>query len=262
MIELNNKTILIISPEAWGQSFVSKHHYAVALAKRGNTVFFLNPPGQTWSIKKTEYNVSVIDYKIGVRGIGKLPSFLAAFFTRRAVFKLEQFVKQQFDIIWNFDSSRFFNLAQLPKRIFKIQHLVDLNQNFYREKGAETANVSFGTTDFIVDALKKHTGNAYKIHHGAHPANFSSEQIPLDIDIKESVKVGYIGNLSIPYLDWKLIFELIEKNKNIAFIFIGPFGQSNLSASQDINPYLERAKECLNTYFLGEENPLSKYQVY
>ncbi len=41
------KTILLISPESWGKSFVSKHHYAVELAKKGNIVYFLNPPSDT-----------------------------------------------------------------------------------------------------------------------------------------------------------------------------------------------------------------------
>ena len=39
---MKNKIILLISPEAWGKSFVSKHHYASYLSKN-NTVCFLNP---------------------------------------------------------------------------------------------------------------------------------------------------------------------------------------------------------------------------
>ena len=46
MDSLRNKTILIISPQAWGKMFLSKHHYAIELAKRGNAVYFLNPPGE------------------------------------------------------------------------------------------------------------------------------------------------------------------------------------------------------------------------
>src|SRR5215467_4271003 len=43
---LENKTVLILSPQAWGNMHISKHHYAIALAKRGNKVYFLNPPGE------------------------------------------------------------------------------------------------------------------------------------------------------------------------------------------------------------------------
>ena len=43
-MRLKNKIILLISPQAWGNMFLAKHHYAIELAKCGNQVFFLNPP--------------------------------------------------------------------------------------------------------------------------------------------------------------------------------------------------------------------------
>ena len=45
-MELRGKKILIISPQHWGKMFLAKHHYAIELAKRGNEVYFLNPPEQ------------------------------------------------------------------------------------------------------------------------------------------------------------------------------------------------------------------------
>ncbi len=36
--------ILIISPEPWDAHFVSKHHYACELARRGHQVLFCGPP--------------------------------------------------------------------------------------------------------------------------------------------------------------------------------------------------------------------------
>jgi len=44
MKTITHKTILLISPQSWGNMFVSKHHYALELARAGNTVYFLNPP--------------------------------------------------------------------------------------------------------------------------------------------------------------------------------------------------------------------------
>jgi energy-coupling factor transporter ATP-binding protein EcfA2 len=41
---LKGKNILVISPEAWGKSKLSKHHYALTLAAIGNKVWFLQPP--------------------------------------------------------------------------------------------------------------------------------------------------------------------------------------------------------------------------
>ncbi len=52
---LNDKTILIISPQEWGKMLLSKHHYALELAKAGNIFYFLNPPD-----KKAELNYNSI----------------------------------------------------------------------------------------------------------------------------------------------------------------------------------------------------------
>ena len=41
---LRDRTILLVSPNEWGAMHVSKHHYALELAERGNRVIFLNPP--------------------------------------------------------------------------------------------------------------------------------------------------------------------------------------------------------------------------
>src|SRR5450755_3125876 len=69
---LKNKTILIISPQAWGQMYISKHHYAITLAKLGNTVYFLNPPelenakqAREIEISKsyTHHNLFLIDHR-------------------------------------------------------------------------------------------------------------------------------------------------------------------------------------------------------
>ncbi len=61
---LDNKVILIISPQAWGKMFLSKHHYAIELAKLGNEVYFLNPPdNDTWSWRKKESRIKITPHK-------------------------------------------------------------------------------------------------------------------------------------------------------------------------------------------------------
>jgi hypothetical protein len=58
-IKLSNKTILIISPQSWGNMFLAKHHYAIELAKHGNEVYFLNPPID--KIKKRSINIEKVN---------------------------------------------------------------------------------------------------------------------------------------------------------------------------------------------------------
>ena len=57
---LFNKAILILSPQAWGNMLLAKHHYAIELAKRGNDVYFLNPPdNRHWSLKKAKKRITI-----------------------------------------------------------------------------------------------------------------------------------------------------------------------------------------------------------
>lgn len=257
MIELKNKVILIISPEAWGTSFVSKHHYAAELAKRGNTVFFLNPPGQAWNINSTAQNVNIVNYSLGVRGLGRMPSFVAAFFTKQEVFRIERFLKTKIDIIWNFDSSRFFNLKQVPKRIYKIQHIVDLNQNYHRDQGAKTSDICFCTSDYIAKELLKSSSNVHKIHHGYQSHELVSTDVQKSMELVENkrrIKVGYVGNLSRTCIDWVTIFRLIDKHPETHFTFIGGYTQSNLANKSIANKWLDRLKKATNVTLLGKQD--------
>ena len=57
MSGLRGKTILILSPQAWDTMFLSKHYYAIELAKRGNKVYFLNPPDQVKTNRKESISI-------------------------------------------------------------------------------------------------------------------------------------------------------------------------------------------------------------
>src|ERR1700689_1355013 len=113
MHALRNKTILIISPQTWGKMFLSKHHYAIELAKRGNTVYFLNPPSENNIPKKKSVEIissAVADdlwiinhtlwfpYKIKFHA---MPLFHALM--KPQVKKIIKQIPQPIDIIWSFD---------------------------------------------------------------------------------------------------------------------------------------------------------------
>jgi len=46
MFSFTNKTIFILSPQPWGKMHISKHHYAIELAKKGNLIYYFNPPAK------------------------------------------------------------------------------------------------------------------------------------------------------------------------------------------------------------------------
>jgi hypothetical protein len=107
---LNDKNILIISPDSWGFLPVSKHHYAIELAKT-NHVYFLNPPSEKKGIF-LDKGVNVInDYK-RIQGINKIPFTFIKRFLMKVEIKsiLKKTSKNKIDIVWSFDTSRLYFL--------------------------------------------------------------------------------------------------------------------------------------------------------
>ena len=220
-----NQTILLISPEPWGQNKVSKHHYALELAKRGNKVFFLNPNSGSFQLRNERNNLFVVDYKEPIRGLSFLPKIIQSLYFLLLVKYLEYKVGKRFDVLWNFDSSRFYELSMLNEKV-RICHIVDMNQNFHRDQLAKSSDVCFCTSDFILDDLKPFNNKVYKIHHGFKV----SEKI---VDVEEQfdsnkIQVGYIGNLTIKYLDWELVYQVAVNSLSVDFYFIGNSARFNV----------------------------------
>ncbi|MTI32485.1 hypothetical protein [Xanthovirga aplysinae] len=247
-MQLKNKPILLISPEAWGKSYVSKHHYALELAKKGNEVYFLNPPSSSFRIKQLEFGVNIIDYRPIFRGLGKIPSFISSYLTRIELLNIEKKIGKQFKVIWNFDSSRFFDLKKLRKGVLKIGHIVDLSENLQRHRLSKSMDIGFCTTDFIQKEMLPYNSKVFKVHHGYRPPE-KFETLPIIKD--EKVKVGYVGNLSIKYLDWDIIYKIAKENSELNFYFIGPVGKSNISNTNKLDPFLLKTQSLKNTFFLG-----------
>jgi glycosyltransferase involved in cell wall biosynthesis len=245
---LTNKAILLISPEAWGDNFVSKHHYALELAKRDNRVYFLNPPASHNSVERHAVNLFLLNYKPRFRGLARMPSFISAWLIQKEVQRLEKLCKQHFDIIWNFDSSRFFNLRNLPDKLC-ISHRVDLSEDKNIKLLNSTADIALASTQFILHQQRQFTEKAYYIGHGvALPADLPAVNLP---DEKKHPKVGYLGNLLIKYLDWQVIFNLVHNHPEVPFYFAGPYEASNLAKNSQPPAWLTKVREAPNTHFIG-----------
>ncbi len=227
---LTGQTILLISPEAWGSNFVSKHHYATTLAARGNRVCFLNPPGKKFGIKNIDKNLFVVDYQPYIRGINRLPALLRdkiAGFDINRIKKLTQ--TDQIDIVWSFDPYRFQNL-KLFKARFSIYHTVDLHRCKHLEKqAADSSMLVLGVADLILESIKTQTPK-HKIKHGLSSA---MSDYPFDKNISsQKIKIGYVGNLHSQYLDTITLTHLVQKHGEWEFHFIGPYQVSNLSKNE------------------------------
>ena len=250
VMPIKNKVIYIISPEAWGTNFVSKHHYATLLAEQGNKVFFINPPSSKFNTTKISEHLSVVDYSVGIfRGVNRLPAMLRNALNRKIIKKLKKYIGAAADIVWSFDPFRFQNLNQFGSKC-KIYHPVDVHQTNLEAEVVKTADIVFSTAHKILDRFKELPTPKYFINHGL-AAHFL--EIPKEIDFKtptSTINIGYVGNLNYQFLDKGILLKILTENPELNFYFIGPYEKSNLS--ENINSdFIGKIKQLPNVFLLG-----------
>lgn len=253
-MNLKNKNILLISPEPWNHIFVSKHHYATHLGLLENQVFFLNPPSNETSCKTTDYkNVFSVQYKGFVKGLRFLPPFIQRIFIRQKFKALQKLCGVDFDVIWSFDNSVFFDFSALPNQIYSISHIVDLNQNFKFKRAAKTANLCIGLIPEIVKKLKRHNKNTIQITHGVKL--FENNVETINLPGRNIHKAVYAGNLNMKHIDWELLYKVtIQFPQQLDFIFIGD------NHDKINNSYKKKILELNNVFFLPKVNYKELYQ--
>lgn len=222
-------TVLIISPEKWDAHTVSKHHYAMALAGQGATVFFLNPPDNSINklsiIKSEKYPaVHIVSAPKIATGLRFYPAIVRCWLEKRWLARLEEMANTKVDVIWLFENSRFFDMGFAGKRL-KIYHQVDLNQDFNPAQAASTADICFCTTDFIKERLVLFNPRIYKIHHGLAVVKnrVTLTDAQLEKFKKNETHAVYIGNLDMLYLDAELLASVARKFADVQFHFVGGY---------------------------------------
>jgi hypothetical protein len=243
MFSLHNKSILLISPQSWGKMFLSKQHYAVELAKRGNKIFFLNPPNENKADQKETIeiissdispNLFLINHKIWFSDKIKfhaMPLFHALM--KFHVNKIKKKIPGTVDIIWSFDLGNYYPFHFFGKQPYKIFHPVDEPLN---EAGIHSANgcdIIFSITTEILEKYQNFSAPKYFINHGV-----SQEFLrPVDISKISSnpIHVGFSGNLLRNDIDRIILQKIIEENENIIFEFFGSYkkSQTNIGGSEN-----------------------------
>ncbi len=255
-MELKNKNILIISPEKWGDIYLSKHHYALKLAERGNKVFFLNPPirfnflktGLSVSNPVENKNLAFLDYTYPVKGHLKLPSFLSSLIYKRLIQKIESTANIKLDIVWCFDTRTFSHWEFLRPEVTKILHIMDFNIINHYKKLYSQADFILGVSANIVEKLKKYNSQCYFINHGLSLRNYKPAVNNICYNNKK-IKAGYVGNLLMSYIDWECIISIISQNPNVDFHFFGPYESSNIGANEN-NINIKKKLEAYPNVFL------------
>jgi hypothetical protein len=253
--KFSHKSIFLVSPEGWNYLFVSKHHYAMELAKRGNKVYFINPPEKSipggLRITKSgqDDNLYIVDYSPRFKGLRFLPRFIMRLVDRSFIRKVEAKAGLKFDVVWNFENSRFFDLGFAGKGVLKIYFQVDENQDFHPAVAASTAGIALAINSGILETIKLYNKNSFLVPHSfqGHLSDKASKILSGEYKYElpaGPLKVMYIGNLDNYYLDTHLLEEVIKQNPGVEFMLVGPIDTKN--------ELYKRLKELANIKFTGK----------
>lgn len=261
---LKGRVILILSPQSWGTMFLSKHHYAVALAEKGNEVYFLNPPVTDNSLNKGDIVVRKIPVHTNLYLIDhRLPfSYNIRFhwvwlFHYLMKFHLQQVVKEigkNIDIIWSFDLNNLYPFHLLSSNAIKVFHPVDEPLNDHAIHSAKGAGVIFSVTNEILDKYKKMEIPRIFIHHGV-TETFINDSV--HYKRQAAVNVGFSGNLLRKDIDWETLLQIVKENAPVQFHFWGSYkiAESNIGGSDTTNIYLKQLHEMKNVTLYGAVSP-------
>ena len=272
MFQFKNKSILIISPEKWGDVRVSKHHYALELAKMGNKVYFLNPPFKynptQIIITKVKQNLWIIDYYPFIRGLNQLPLIFRKYFQYSFAKKLLKTIRTSIDLTWSFDPSSFQYLSAFGAKL-NIFHPVDVHRSSFEREITKYTDLFLATSNRIIDRYKGVNKPMFKINHGLADYFLLPQHKNYDfIKRPNQTNVGYVGNLHYQFLDIPVLKDIITHNPNIDFYFIGPYEGSNIGNIKYNSKFVDWLNEMTNTYLIGtvpsEDLPtyLSKFDLF
>ena len=259
---LENKTILLISPERWGVNYVSKHHYAIELADKGCRVFFLDPPSNKNQIISKSARLKVLRYKQRYRGLNRLPDFLRIPLLKSDIHSIRKLIGQKIEIVWSFDPYRFQDL-HLFEADHTIYHSADFINSSWDTHVARVADLVLATNLKILNRYRATPGTKYLVGHGLSDYFINPElgEIPSFKKNISRISVGYSGNLLMSHIDRRVFKKIITDHQDLDFYFFGPYASNNLSVnkSKSAQQFVEFLKKESNCFLLGPKKPAELY---
>jgi glycosyltransferase involved in cell wall biosynthesis len=258
---LRNKRIILISSERWGKIFISKHNYAIALAERGNTVFFLNPidlslrPG-TMMIEESGVHphLKIITYR---------PFFpLVLKFHLRPVFEflirinIRRIIKKfaiRPDIVWDFNCAYLYNDLSIFGAPFRIYNPVD---TLAPDAVGKKADIVISISDLILAQYSREDVPKLRLNHGLGGPFLNIAREKAADRRNERIRVGYVGNLTLDSIDREILLRIIRENKDVLFNLVGPVSGKNNnlglgSGDHDISSLLDELNKMENVTLHG-----------
>lgn len=256
----SDKKILLISPEPWGVNHISKHHYALALIKKGNTVYFLNPPGMADKITEVAERLFVINYTLPLRGANRFPYFIANLINKITAAKILKLAKTNFDCFFSFDPFRFQNPSVFGRKLTKIYYAADLHHTPQERKLIANCQLIVSVSKSILARFEVYKKPLLFINHALSEifAEKARERLSKEeLSVKSSeIKCAYVGNLLSRYIDYEILINITASNPNVKFYFIGPYKQNNLGGDEnEFVSQIGRLQSLENVQLLGSKQP-------
>ena len=258
--------VLIISPQHWGTMRVTKHHYAIELAKLGHEVFFLEPTEANWKWTKSRFEVRDCDAE-GVRLLKQninVPynlkfhaKSLFDWFIKRHIQKLETDLGP-FDLVWSFDLTNAMPLRYFSTKSKKIFFAADWPPTIDGIKAAQNANLLVSIAQEILDEYPGPQSMKLLIDHGVANCFIEEGKKPF-IKTDDKIRIGMSGNFLRPDIDRPVLLEIIYSHPEILFECFGSYEtiNSNLGGSEDHDTlkFLHQLMDSPNVILHGMVSP-------
>lgn len=263
MFLLKNKVIILISPQPWSNMYVSKHNYAIELAKRGNKVYFLNPVinGRKLSIQITPHsdisNLFLITfYSIVPYWLKFHIKYILDIFINIQISRILKRINQKVDIIWDFDCGNLYEDYRIFQSHLKIFHPVDQSSQVLPKH--KKPDFIFSVSHDILNNYQYYPAPKKFINHGLSQTFLSLVEQNLIHENKEynshnPIKAAYIGNLLIPFINHSIILKAIKEFPEVQFVFFGTYFIKGNSNNIQYSPFVSALMECPNVVLHGQQ---------
>jgi hypothetical protein len=259
--------VLLISPQHWGTMRVTKHHYAIELAKLGHEVYFLEPTEATWQWNKSKFEINLSDAD-GVKLVTQQINVpynlkfhwkgLYDWFIERHINKLEKELGP-FDLVWSFDLTNAMPLKVFSKNAKKIFFAADWPQVPDAVKAAEGASLLVSVAQEILDQYPNNPKTKkLLIDHGVADCFIEAGKQPF-VKTDDQIRIGMSGNFLRPDIDRPLLLEIIRTHTDMLFECFGAYElkNSNLGGAADEGTisFIDVLKQAPNVILHGMVGP-------
>lgn len=229
------------------------------LARRGNRVYFLNPPDPSvkervlFSQVEGVPGLTVIShrlffpYNIKFHAIGLFHWLMR--FQVKSILRAGRFKP---DIIWSFDLAHLYPFRLFPPGVRRIFHPVDEPLNATAIQSGEGAEIVFSVTREILDKYKDLGCPRVLVNHGVTDV-FTSDPLPWSMG--HPLRVGFSGNLLRPDIDRKTFLHIVHAHPDIIFECWGSYQvkESNMGGTmnRDLQQFIAALQSAGNIVLHG-----------